>query len=112
MNDMIEMIHMVDMINSSKVSKWYKKTDQRIKNVNFETNRGRFTHILSKPGKKAIKVNLVIKDLYGKISLDQFVENCMNLIRLFFSQKFICSKTAYLLNIDNEFEVFEKNKKS
>ena len=101
-------LNMKDTINSMNVSKWYKSCGERIKNVNFESERGRFTQIISESNKRTIKLNLVIKHLYGEFSLEDFVNNGMSEIRAFFARKYNSSKTGYLVQGCDTFKVVDK----
>jgi hypothetical protein len=102
---------MKDTIHSINVAKWYKSCGERIKTVNFESERGRFTKIISEPGKRTVKLNLVIKHLYGELSLEEFVRYGMNEIRAFFVKKYNTSKTGYLVQGCDTFKVIDKKKK-
>jgi hypothetical protein len=93
------------LISPTLLSNWYRNTVFRIKQVNFEIDRKRFTSLLFNPDKTTKKISLNISTLLGKLTLSYFIKECMPLIESFFNRSFNISTTKYLNIIDDRFVI-------
>lgn len=96
-------------ISSILISLWYSNTNLRIENVNYEMDRIRFTRICQMRNDYRIcKINLVIKLLIGKITLERFISECLEIVKKYFDCKILKSKTKYLILRGNSYSIEDR----
>jgi hypothetical protein len=95
--------NMKELISPTIISNWYKSTDYRIKKVNFEIERKRFTSLIFNTDKTTKKISLNVASIMGVISLEDFIKYCLPIIEEFFENYFEDSITRYLKLEDGKY---------
>jgi hypothetical protein len=91
-NDIIDRL-----LSPQLLSNWYKRTENRIRKVNFEVQRKRFTSLIFNVDKPKKKISLNITSILGILTLREFMNRCLPYIVDFFNQYFEKSDTRYLM---------------
>ncbi len=94
-----------EFISPVLLSNWYKASDMKIKQVNFEIERKRFTSLIFNKDKTTKKISLNVGSLLGSITLGNFIKECMPLVEDFFNKGYDKSITKYLNVVDEKFVI-------